>query len=554
MSKSNSNKIPSVKSGDAQFCLLAGVAKSDITTSEKGVKTKNPLYAKALVLDDGKTKVVIIAMDVTAIGGRKISQGMLPDVGEEFLPNLRNRIQQELKIPGCNVLVNASHTHPPGRMLCNDDEQVDRTFDAVRRAMENMTEAKLGAGVGHEDWITINRNLRLKNGKQWAIRHTNPCPPDEEVASVGPIDAEIGVIRIDRMVGSPLAVIYNFACHPLFGDSQGRITANFPGVASRVIEENLGGGVMALFLQGAAGDICDVFFKDFNSPRNVEQIGTTLGLSTLKAFREIETKDAELNVISETIRLPRRTDIPERIKALKAEQDKLLESLRSTSLNFKSFLPLYIQYGLTNSIERNRNSKIKEGGHFCPPNRGLENPRSVEELTHGHDYETSSKPEYPLNYSYRYMQAEKMGSDEFTAMDSLNRKNLGKYLNNINAMEKLTRIQDDIATLEKHQEINSDSGEDTIEAEVQGIKIGDCVLITAPFEALVEIGLNVKKASPYKHTFMAAYSNGYMHYGAPAADYDKGGYEVTECMLAPEWQGIYEQQVCEIICKLSKPK
>ncbi|MFA6568525.1 MAG: hypothetical protein WCS96_09960 [Victivallales bacterium] len=537
--------------------LRAGVARSDITTSEKGTEINDPLFAKALVLDDGKTKAVIITMDVTAIGGRRISQGMLPDVGEDFLPELRGRIQEKLKIPGCNVLVNASHTHPSGRMLCNDDEQVDRTFDAVRRAMENMTEVKVGSGVGHENRITINRTLRLKNGKHWTIRHTNPCPPDEEVESVGPVDPEIGIIRIDRMDGTPLAVVYNFACHPLFGDAQGSITANFPGVASKVIEENLGDGVMALFLQGAAGDVCDVFFKDFSRPRNVECLGAMLGLSTLKAWREIKMNKpeacstaAKLSVISETIRLPRRTDIPARIQSLEAEQDKLLESLRFTSLNFKSFLPLYIKYGLASSPETVRSSKIKEGGHSCPPNCGLENPRSVEEGTHQNHYWTISNSEYPLDYSYRYMQSEKTGSDEFSAMDSFNRKNLGKYLKNIDAMEKLTRIQDDIATLKKHQAINDESGEDTIESEVQGIKIGDCVLISSPAEVLVEVGLNVKEASPYKHTFMAAFSNGYMHYGPLAADYDKGGYEVTECLLAPEWQRIYEQKANEIISKL----
>ena len=42
----------------------------------------------------------------------------------------------------------------------------------------------------------------------------------------------------------------------------------------------------------------------------------------------------------------------------------------------------------------------------------------------------------------------------------------------------------------------------------------------------------------------------YLHYGAPAADYDKGGYEVTECLLAPEWQGIYEETAAKIISKL----
>ena len=157
---------------------------------------------------------------------------------------------------------------------------------------------------------------------------------------------------------------------------------------------------------------------------------------------------------------------------------------------------------------------------------------------------------YPSDFSYRYLQTEKIGSDELVGIDSVNRINIEKYLKNINAMEKLTRIQDDIATLEKHQAINNESGEDTISAEVQGIRIGDCVLITSPAEVLVEVGLNVKKASPYEHTFMAAFSNGYMHYGPPSAEYDKGGYEVTECLLAPQWQQIYEKKANEIICKL----
>ena len=198
--------------------LFAGVAQSEITTNEPGVMVNDPLYAKALVLDDGQTRVVIISMDVTAIGGRKISQGMLPDVGEEFLPDLRERLERELKIPGCNVLVNASHTHPAGRMLCSDEEQVARTFDAVRRAMESMVEVRIGSGSGREDRISMNRTLRLKNGKHWTIRHSNPCPPDEDVEGLGPLDPEIGIIRIDRLDGTPLAVVYNFACHLLYGD------------------------------------------------------------------------------------------------------------------------------------------------------------------------------------------------------------------------------------------------------------------------------------------------------------------------------------------------
>ena len=117
-------------------------------------------------------------------------------------------------------------------------------------------------------------------------------------------------------------------------------------------------------------------------------------------------------------------------------------------------------------------------------------------------------------------------------------------------METLARIEDDIATLEKHKWINDKAGISTITVEVQGIRIGDCVIITSPAEVLVEVSLNVKKASPYRNTFIAAYSNGYMHYGAPASYYDKGGYEVTECLLAPQWQQMFEKKANEIIHRL----
>lgn len=486
-------------SGIVANALRAGAARSDITTRAKGARIHDPLYAKALVLDDGVTQVVLIAMDVIALG-------MIGDVKESFLPTLRRRIERELKIPGRHVLVNASHTHPPGRLLCSDREQVDRTFDAVRRAAENLTPVTVGWGRGREDRFTMNRTLRLKNGSAWTIRHANPCPPDDEVASLGPTDPDIGILRVDRTDGRPLAVLFNFACHPLFGDARGSITANFPGFASKVIEEHLGHGAMALFLQGAGGDMIDVFFKEFTRPRDTEPIGTMLGLSTLKAWRTIRTRSAKLKVVTETIRLPRRTDIPKRIHALQKEQAELLQSLQTTSLNFKAFLPLYLQHKL--------------------------------------------HPDYPADYAYRYLQEAKIGSDGLAAMDAHNRRCIEKYLRNIHAMEKLARIQDRIATYRFHQALNDRSGERTIQAEVQGIRIGEFVLITSPAEVLAQVGLNVKKASPFKYTFMAAFSNGYMHYGAPAEDYARGGYEVTECLLAPAWQRMYEKKAGEIIRKL----
>ncbi len=491
--------LKGLNAGDAIRSLQAGVARRDITTDARDAIIHDRLYAKALVLKRDAITLVMLSLDAVAIGG-------IGDIKDDFLAKLHERIERELGIPACQVMVHATHTHPPGRLLCDDDAQVERTFDAVKCALKNLTPVVIGVGRGCDDRMIINRTLRLKDGKHWAIRQTNPCPPDEEVASLGPIDPSIGVLRIDRIDGRPLAVVYNYACHPLVGVPGGHVTANYPGFASQVIEEQLGDGAMALFLQGAAGDITEVCYKDIGRPRDAQPIGQVLGLRVLQAWREIKAADATLNALQKTVEFPRRTDIPERLEGLQCEQEKLLASLRYTSLNIKTFLPLYLQYRLS--------------------------------------------PDCPLDYAYGYLHAEQIGSQALSAMDDENRTNLKKYLSNINAMEKLARIQDKIETLKRHQAINAASGEATVRAVIQGYKIGACVMLAAPVEVLAEVGLNVKRASSYPHTFVLGFTNGYLHYGPPAADYDKGGYEVTECLLGPQWQAIYERAAQDIIRRL----
>ncbi len=488
--------------------LLAGVAKSDITDAGKGLSVSDPLYVKALVLDDGATKIVFITMDIAAIKGKQGCPDIKLDVGENFMAELRARIQTELEIPGPNVLVNASHNHSAGcSRLCGGEKLLEKTVDTVSKAAQSMVEAEAGSGIGREDRISMNRILRLKNGRHWTIRHAYPCPPDEDVVDVGPTDPDIGVIAINHAGGRPLAVVYNFACHPITGVAGKDVSANLPGFASKVIEENLGHGAMAFFLQGAGGDIAEIFYKDIGCPRNTEALGTMLGLSALKALRNISAKtDIQLGLVSGTVELPFRTDIAGTVESLEKEQAGLLASLRGTSLNIKTFLQLYIQ--------------------------------------------NSTNPDYPSDYSYKYLQEQKSGSAELARMDAGDRRNIEKYLNNIRAMEKLSKIQGDIAVLKAQQELISALGGDGIAVEAQGIKIGDCVVLASPCELLVEIGLNIKKASPYKKTFIAAYSNGNIHYAPPASYYGKGSYETNGCLLAPEWQRIYEKKAKELIACL----
>ena len=77
------------------------------------------------------------------------------------------------------------------------------------------------------------------------------------------------------------------------------------------------------------------------------------------------------------------------------------------------------------------------------------------------------------------------------------------------------------------------------------------MLTTFPGELTVRIGLNIKKKSPHDFTFVAGYTNGYIYY-APTAEQllnVGGAQEDSDCLLAPEWQKLYETKAAEILSK-----
>ena len=254
----------------------------NITSIEgKGI-VNDSLYVRALSMDDGATKFVIASLDVRAIG-------RTGPISNEFLGIVRSRIEEDLGIKSANILITATGVDQlaslHGNMVSPDVENL--TVMAVKEAWQNMVPVSVGVGTGNEDRIMENRRLRMKDGREWTIRHANPMPPDEKVAGIGPVDPEIGILRLDRKDGRTLAVVYNFACHAYQGVPGRGVTADVPGFASRVIEDNLSDGTIAVFLQGFLGDITTVLYKDVNHPRDAEPLGNMLGLSTLKALREI---------------------------------------------------------------------------------------------------------------------------------------------------------------------------------------------------------------------------------------------------------------------------
>ncbi|MDI1313185.1 hypothetical protein [Prosthecobacter sp.] len=473
--------------------MLAGVAKVDIT--DRTGPVNDPCFAKALVLKNGDTTVVLITLDAVAVGG-------IGRIGNGFMAVVRTGLQ-ELGIPAPNVVVNASHCHG---IVRGDLEPL--VIQAVKDAMKNLVPVKAGSGVDSETRISENRRLKMKDGSTVDMRRAYSMPPDEAVASVGPIDPQVGVLRLDRADGTPLAVLYQFACHPIMNPPSKGCSADYPGFASKVIEDAT--GAMAFFVQGCGGDINPVRYKEITRTADAEPLGAMLGATVLAAARQIETKgDGVLKVSNATIAVPRAADYTARISNIEAEQKKLLAVLKPTNINFKSFLPLLLQHKLW--------------------------------------------PDTPSHYSQSYLHDQALDRKAISQLDADNRVLVESYLANIEIMERLTRLNANMALLKMHLKQTQEAGKATLDAEVCGLRIGDFKLVTFPGEVTVQVGLNIKKAANDARAFVSGYTNGYIWYTPTVEQRLNPGYAQEDCdtLVAPEWQKIFETKALEVLRDLN---
>lgn len=266
--------------------LSAGVARANMTppsgiahaswgaqTHERAVGVDFPLVITALALSDGEQTTVTIDLEVVILWS------------DNDVAMIRKKTAKLTGIPENNIRISYTHTHSGpcvnrSNWFEEGDEMVDPYLNALIHkaagtaweAVKNTQPARVVAGAG-ESKIAVNRRFkRPEDGR--IIVGRNP---------EGPVDHEVGVIRIDTEDGEPLAVVANYACHPIIvGPDNDLITPDYPGVVRRTVEEST--GATCLFLQGAAGDVGPIRGVAKNGIEWYKPLGRRLGSEVARVW------------------------------------------------------------------------------------------------------------------------------------------------------------------------------------------------------------------------------------------------------------------------------
>lgn len=299
----------------ASGAFRASVVKVDITPdtpkwllgygARQSTKTHDPIFHRIVVMDDGSSKFVLVSTDLCLFS---------PTVYEEAA----RRIQKETGIPPVGFWWTLTHTHsapevgPPGvyAVLLKgrsehpvDTEYTERILSSlvqgVKEAVGKLAPAKIAMGTGMS-MANINRRAKDVDGKI-----SLGLNPD------GPVDRQIGLIRLEKADGSPLALVANYSMHgTVLSGRFMEISGDAQGIVAGYVEGKIGAPM--LYVNGAAGNIAPIY-SVYDTPRagHLTQFNVMLGDKIVAANGAIggATADVKLQAAEKWVETPRKAGL-----------------------------------------------------------------------------------------------------------------------------------------------------------------------------------------------------------------------------------------------------
>ncbi len=279
--------------------MKAGKASTDITPesdvwmdgmirSHRSTGIHDRLAAGALAMStDGESAstFLIVSVDVCTLD-------------EKDTRCAREAVAGRTGVPAGHIIIAATHTHSgpatAGHFNPREtgyvEELIGKLVSISEEAVSSMRPAAAGCASGREDTISHYRRLLADDGH--VVMNWEPYPAGHIVRPLGEIDAEVGVLKVAGAddPDDVICLLFNHAGHPnvMSGDNY-LLSADYPGVARRVLEKEFGGA--ALFVNGAQGtmDIDGLRDRDWDG---VERCGRALAGAAREATRAAVPSEA----------------------------------------------------------------------------------------------------------------------------------------------------------------------------------------------------------------------------------------------------------------------
>ncbi len=233
------------------------------------------LHTRALVLDDGTTKLVLVVSDNISIK-------------QEVYDEAKRLISRQTGIPAEQILTSSTHTHSAtsaegegirrrgwnvGQPLDTYQEFVaHRIADGVVVALNNLEPARIGWGAVNIPKHVFNRRWKMKQpvvnpfGKMDVVKMNPGIGNPNVVEPAGPTDPEVSFISVQALDGRPIALLANYSLHYVGGVPKHDISADYFAVFADRIQELLKADrqevpFVGIMSNGTSGDINNINVK-----------------------------------------------------------------------------------------------------------------------------------------------------------------------------------------------------------------------------------------------------------------------------------------------------
>lgn len=253
----------------------------------------DPIAHRIVAMDDGRAQYLIVSTDVCVFSpaiydemAARVQKETGVDPARFWWTVTHTHSAPEVGPPGLyDVLLKGRSNHPPD--LQYTSEIMDKLLAGAKEALNKLEPARVATGTGIA-FANINRRARDVDGKI-----SLGLNPD------GPVDRQIGLIRLERADGKPLALLANYAMHgTVLGGQFLKISGDAQGTVANYVEKKLGAPM--LYINGAAGNIAPIYsvYAD-NRSGHLTQFNVLLGDRILAANQSLGAATDEVSLWGE---------------------------------------------------------------------------------------------------------------------------------------------------------------------------------------------------------------------------------------------------------------